>query len=224
MASSDKWQRSWHKVGGKWELELSLNPAYKKKSSPTSKSTSKRESSTTPKTRTSSSSGSSSYRTSNTSVNRTREHLQESSVYEVAQKNYKKAINSREWQEMREAVLRKDGYECKKCGDSSNLHVHHKFYVLGHAIWDYPSHALETLCEDCHFEYHENHSIPVYERMPRPGERLTSIKMTKCPRCEGRGIMCEYLHVEDGICFLCYGSGYKNLYTGPTIVGSIRKK
>jgi hypothetical protein len=28
-----------------------------------------------------------------------------------------------------------------------------------------------------------------------------------CPKCQGKGILPNYKHVEDGICFLCYGSG-----------------
>jgi hypothetical protein len=27
-----------------------------------------------------------------------------------------------------------------------------------------------------------------------------------CPRCSGQGDIAEYAHVQDGICFLCYGS------------------
>lgn len=28
-----------------------------------------------------------------------------------------------------------------------------------------------------------------------------------CPKCQGKGYLPNYKHVEDGICFLCYGSG-----------------
>lgn len=28
-----------------------------------------------------------------------------------------------------------------------------------------------------------------------------------CPKCQGKGYISNYKHVEDGICFLCYGSG-----------------
>lgn len=29
----------------------------------------------------------------------------------------------------------------------------------------------------------------------------------ECPRCGGQGVITEYLHVKEGVCFLCWGDG-----------------
>jgi hypothetical protein len=135
-----------------------------------------------------------------------------------------KAIESREWKKMREAVLNRDNHTCQKCGCKHDLRVHHKYYVMGHAIWDYPSSAFETLCEDCHTEFHSENSVAVYDRIPRPGSKYNRIELQECPRCEGHGYLPEYNHIEHGICFLCWGSGYRELHFGPRIVSVIDSK
>lgn len=33
------------------------------------------------------------------------------------------------------------------------------------------------------------------------------MKRIICPKCQGKGILPNYKHIEDGICFLCYGLG-----------------
>jgi len=67
------------------------------------------------------------------------------------------------WQKRRLEVLEAAGFECQHCGDGSNtLHVHHTYYVPNRDVWDYPSFALECLCEDCHAGKHESDSLPLW--------------------------------------------------------------
>ena len=61
-----------------------------------------------------------------------------------------------EYRKWREAVLKRDK-KCVKCGNTTNLHVHH---ILPFAY--YPDERLNlnngiTLCEKCHREYHRTH-------------------------------------------------------------------
>lgn len=167
---------------------------------------------------------SSTHKSSVDSVTKTREKLLAEGVYEEARKNYMKAIESREWKKMRAAVLNRDNHTCQKCGCKHDLRVHHKYYVMGHAIWDYPSSAFETLCEDCHTKFHSEHSVDVYDRIPSVGSQYKRIKLQKCPRCNGHGYIPKYHYVEHGICFLCWGSGYRELFSGPQIVSVIDSK
>lgn len=84
------------------------------------------------------------------------------------------------------------------------LNVHHKFYIRGLAPWEYDNDALITLCEDCHKKVHQSH-VPVYRRI---GSDLTLSTNTKtCSRCNGAGYLPQYSHVQDGICFQCWGEG-----------------
>ena len=38
------------------------------------------------------------------------------------------------------------------------------------------------------------------------------INLDKCNRCGGKGYIQQFNHVEDGICFSCWGTGYKTFY------------
>ncbi len=57
------------------------------------------------------------------------------------------------WQKKRLWVMQRDGFRCLWCGtDSKLLHVHHNYYEKHLNPWEYPDHAYQTLCEDCHPE------------------------------------------------------------------------
>ena len=84
------------------------------------------------------------------------------------------------------------------------LNVHHKYYIKGKAPWEYEDDALITLCEDCHKKAHLTH-IPVYREIDR--KRLLYCNAIKCSRCNGSGYLPQYEHVENGICFKCWGEG-----------------
>ena len=63
---------------------------------------------------------------------------------------YSQQLRQPEWRRLRERVLRRDGYRCRRCGATSRLEVHHRYYLRGHMAWQYPMRALVTLCRDCH--------------------------------------------------------------------------
>jgi len=63
---------------------------------------------------------------------------------------YSQQLRQPEWRRLRERVLRRDGYRCRRCGATGRLEVHHRYYLRGHMAWQYPMRALVTLCRDCH--------------------------------------------------------------------------
>lgn len=69
-------------------------------------------------------------------------------------REYMSYINSPEWNKIRQAVLKRDGYKCTKCGtDNFILHVHHLTYDHFAQEENYLS-DLITLCEICHNAIH----------------------------------------------------------------------
>ncbi|PYX07272.1 MAG: hypothetical protein DMG88_15150 [Acidobacteria bacterium] len=61
-------------------------------------------------------------------------------------------LDQQDYQNLREQVLRRDGWRCQLCGSMTNLEVHHK---------DFRSHSgnddewnLITLCFNCHGPTH----------------------------------------------------------------------
>ena len=68
-------------------------------------------------------------------------------------KTYADKLKHPLWQKKRLEIMKRDGFQCKKCGDTeSPLHVHHKKYIDGNDPWEYPNKFLITLCEECHEE------------------------------------------------------------------------
>ena len=87
------------------------------------------------------------------------------------------------------------------------LEVHHTYYQDGHLAWEYPDHALQTLCWYCHGELHKkNKQIPIKDSK---GNNIGN--MTACYRCFGTGRLPQYSHVQSGICFRCWGAKYEEL-------------
>lgn len=84
------------------------------------------------------------------------------------------------------------------------LHVHHNYYQKGRLPWEYPDEALITLCWYCHEELHANEKVPYYDENMRVLRQLTP-----CSRCHGAGVFPEYNHIQNGICFKCYGVRYE---------------
>lgn len=69
----------------------------------------------------------------------------------TAKKTYSELLKDPRWQKKRLEILSRDYFMCQECGDDeSSLHVHHKSYIYGNAIWDYPDYNFITLCESCH--------------------------------------------------------------------------
>ena len=75
----------------------------------------------------------------------------------MAREFSKSFYNSKEWENVRNAVLMRDKYLCQKCGRPAE-EVHHKVHLSPQNIGD-PSVTLNmdnlvSLCKDCHFEEH----------------------------------------------------------------------
>jgi len=66
-------------------------------------------------------------------------------------KNYKEQYLDPRWQKKRLEILERDNWACEYCSSQDKtLHVHHKAYITGKDVWDYPNNLLVTLCEECH--------------------------------------------------------------------------
>lgn len=67
------------------------------------------------------------------------------------QQNYSEVLKDPRWQKKRLEILDRDGFTCKKCGNTRHtLSVHHREYLGGRYPWDYPGELLITLCQKCH--------------------------------------------------------------------------
>lgn len=91
---------------------------------------------------------------------------------------YRRLLKDGRWLKRRQDILNRDGHKCVKCGSTSSLQVHHKFYEKfpnGEMVdpWDYPDYVMETLCEDCHRKAHRR-NMNVYFR--RFGEHYSNKK------------------------------------------------
>ena len=67
--------------------------------------------------------------------------------------NYYDYMKSDEWKAKRLECLKRDNFQCQKCGTAKNLVIHHWTYDrLGNEdLGD-----IVTLCKDCHKKIHEN--------------------------------------------------------------------
>lgn len=90
--------------------------------------------------------------------------------------------------------------------NSFKLHVHHKIYILNILPWENFEKDLITLCNKCHRRVHSKEVIKSYYRL---GNTLELIDNEDCQRCDGGGYIPKYDHVENGICFKCYGGLYE---------------
>ena len=69
-----------------------------------------------------------------------------------------KYLRSDEWVYKRSLVLERDNHQCKKCGSTRNLAVHHlSGYNL---IPKEPITCLVTLCSKCHQKQHDKFGYP----------------------------------------------------------------
>jgi ATP-dependent DNA helicase RecQ len=61
------------------------------------------------------------------------------------------------YENLRQQVLRRDGWRCQSCGAMSNLEVHHQQF-RGHAGEDSEQNLI-TLCSECHSAIHCGHLL-----------------------------------------------------------------
>ena len=66
---------------------------------------------------------------------------------------YRKYLQSEDWQRIRENILCRDEFKCRLCGANTNLHVHHIRGIHRFHESEYPE-DLVTLCERCHTMIH----------------------------------------------------------------------
>lgn len=83
------------------------------------------------------------------------------------------------------------------------IQIHHTLYFWNKLPWEYQNKYLKILCQSCHRQEHLHNTIYMY--------RDESMKERKeipiCSRCDGSGFIPEYKHVQNGMCFDCYGAG-----------------
>ena len=70
------------------------------------------------------------------------------------QAHYRKLLKDKRWSLRRMEIMRRDGFRCRRCGATSHLNVHHRWYVYGRRPWEYSDRYLVTLCEQCHRHVH----------------------------------------------------------------------
>jgi len=66
-------------------------------------------------------------------------------------------LDPESYEQVRQVVLRRDGWRCQACGSMSNLEVHHKEF-RGHS-GDDSAQNLITLCSTCHTRLHHSKSV-----------------------------------------------------------------
>lgn len=119
---------------------------------------------------------------------------------------YNNLLNCFEWQFKRFKILVRDNYTCEDCKKiSDRLHVHHKFYLKDSLPWEIEDSELVSLCRSCHSNRHENETINIYEKVGNQ-LKLTNYRYNTCWKCNGTGYLSQFKHVENGICFACFGN------------------
>jgi 5-methylcytosine-specific restriction endonuclease McrA len=61
-------------------------------------------------------------------------------------------LESKQYEELRRAILERDRWRCQSCGAMTNLEVHHQQF-RSHSGGDIEENLI-TLCRDCHAEVH----------------------------------------------------------------------
>ena len=76
---------------------------------------------------------------------------------QIRPKNPRLRLSPELYEDVRQQVLRRDGWRCQSCGAMSNLEVHHK-QLRSHSGSDI-EHNLITLCDHCHKSVHLGNSL-----------------------------------------------------------------
>lgn len=115
-------------------------------------------------------------------------------------------LNCFEWQFKRFKILYRDKFKCVDCNElSERLHVHHTYYLKDELPWEIDDNALVSLCKTCHRKRHDEEIIKVYKKVNNSIYEA-NYYYSVCPRCNGTGHLPQFRHVENGICFLCFGN------------------
>lgn len=90
-------------------------------------------------------------------------------------------------------------------GITGGLNIHHKYYIKTNFPWEYEDDAFITLCDKCHKTTHMTQNTPIYRNARIAEAYLGNAEL--CNRCGGSGYLPKYEHIENGICFKCWGEG-----------------
>lgn len=67
-------------------------------------------------------------------------------------------------QKRRLEIMARDNFVCRQCAnDEETLNVHHRWYIGGRKVWEYPDVALITLCEGCHSDATKGAPVFLFE-------------------------------------------------------------
>lgn len=69
-------------------------------------------------------------------------------------RSYSEFLQSDYWLSVKKSILERDQHNCQKCGNKTNLHVHHLTYV-NHGSEHENLNDLITICESCHDKEHK---------------------------------------------------------------------
>ncbi len=142
--------------------------------------------------------------------------------------SYAEKLSSIKWKTFRIDILLRDKLTCQSCKknkkeptihliespylkssdlklidfDSIGLQVHHKCYISGREPWEYSMDELISLCGQCHQQEHKDNTIPLYNKF-----NILISNLDVCDKCNGSGWLPEFAHVQEGICFGCFGEG-----------------
>lgn len=122
--------------------------------------------------------------------------------------SYAEKLEDEKWIQKKRDINRRDKCQCKLCGATENLNVHHRYYIFQADPWAYPNDALVTLCRSCHELVHSTLPPLIYANRQNS---LIRMMFTPCKRCGGYGYFSEYKHVQNGICFRCRGQRFEEL-------------
>jgi hypothetical protein len=72
-------------------------------------------------------------------------------IGEYVKRTYAEKLRDPRWQKARLGRLEQAQWRCERCGDaSSELQIHHNWYIKNLEPWDYSPDQLTVLCADCH--------------------------------------------------------------------------
>ena len=119
-------------------------------------------------------------------------------TYVLGTDRAKVAREQRHFDGLREPVLKRDGYKCRRCGSVKSLVVHHKDRK-GRGVRQPHNEMenLETLCRSCHINEHRAEIAATKYTRGKFGK--WSRKWDACQRCHGTKIR----HAHHGYCRNC---------------------
>lgn len=70
--------------------------------------------------------------------------------------DYRWFLKLPQWRSYSDRIKKRDNNTCQDCGTTENLQVHHIRYIYdGRQPWQYPEEYVITLCDNCHFNWHQ---------------------------------------------------------------------